>query len=161
MQVTEDPLRWTFKWLIRLSLLTLISPFIWLEVDPSCCAIGRGNVPDVWIQGGYIHGKYILWPGILYAWIAQCVGILLFCGFVVGARCARRKPFLMKAILSPALLLLTLFPIWMYFYVDGVLGNSDGVCFTKHLSVGWGIYVGIYYLVSRIMATDEEPLDAR
>lgn len=90
------------------------------------------------IQGGYIHGKYILWPGILYAWIAQCVGILLFCGFVVGARCARRKPFLMKAILSPALLLLTLFPIWMDFYVDGVLGNSDGVCFTKHLSVGWG-----------------------
>jgi hypothetical protein len=35
------------------------------------------------------------------------------------------------------------------------------VCFTKHLSVGWGLYVGICYLITRIMATNEQPLDAR
>lgn len=105
-------------------------------------------MPDVWILGGYIIGKWIFWWGILFAWIGQTLGILLYYALFHAAYRMRSDAGLVVVSLIPAGILLAFFPFWTSIYVEGVIDNSDEVCFFTHYSIGWLIYGAIACLTS-------------
>lgn len=137
MAAVQEPSAAPFNWLVRLSFLCLFAPFVWMKVDHGCTATRYAHVPDVWILGGWITGKDMLWPGILHAWIAQTAGIVIVHGLFRAVRRWRIRPLVAVSMLIPALVMMAVFPLWISTYVNGVIHNSDGVCFIIQYTPGW------------------------
>ena len=118
----------------------------------------RVPAPDVWILGGFITWKDLSFPPLGMAWIVQAAGILLFNGCVWVAMWRRTTLALASSFLGLGCILLASFPFWMMAYVDGGMGNSDGLKFFTHFSVGWLVYGAIVWLTIKLFL---RPLDAR
>ena len=140
-----------FKRLLGLTLLTLPAPFIWLEVGPGGFEWYGPDVPDIYILGGFITGKDLGWKPILYAFLAQFVGIMLtFLSALLAWRFSY-YPVLPVLLLLFNTVLLVVFPKWLYAYTEGVIHNSDNADLTIHPHVGLLLYVAIGWLTFRLL----------
>jgi len=61
-----------------ISIITLFTPFIWLEVGPRGHEYYGSDVPDIYILGGTILGKDRGFGGINFAYKFQLMTILYF-----------------------------------------------------------------------------------
>lgn len=123
-------------------------PFVWLEIGPEGYEYYGPTVPHVYIYGGAITGKDLSWTPIAIAMIFQLVCILVFALLAFLTRSSRFKP--LQVLLLQSFLLL-LFPLWINFYVDGVIGNSD----CADMIVHWqqpGMYVYGVLVVLNVVA---------
>jgi len=109
-----------------LSIAALFTPFVWIDIGPLGIAFYGPDVPDIYILGATILGKDRSSPGIAFAIVFQLVMGMLFilCSCLAVVRSRRGAPA--GGVASFQLMLLVLFPLWLYLYVNGVINNSDG-----------------------------------
>ncbi len=126
-----------------LALLTLPLPLVWLEIGPLGKQYYGPNVPDIYILGATILGKDRSFWGINFAYKFQLLVIIYYAFAAIWTikNLVRRKVALTLTIVN--LLLLLLFPFWLYVYTGGVLCNSDGAMadIEVHLGIGLLIYL--------------------
>jgi hypothetical protein len=109
-----------------LSIAALFTPFVWIDIGPLGIAFYGPDVPDIYILGATILGKDRSFPGIAFAIVFQLVMGMLFilCSCLAIVRSRRGAP--VGGVATFQLMLLVLFPFWLYLYVNGVINNSDG-----------------------------------
>jgi len=135
-----------FKWLLRLTLLTLPAPFVWLEIGPRGFEYYGPDVPDVYILGGFITGKDLRFQPILGACIAQFTGIMLTYMAALVARRFTHVPAIAILFLMFNAGLLMVFPFGLHAYVEGVIHNSDMAFMITHPHIGLLMYLAICVL---------------
>jgi len=112
-------------WSVILAIVSLFTPFIWIEIGPAGIAYYGADVPDIYILGATILGKDRSFMGIALASAFQLIGILCFISIAyLTFRRDNRKRILIFTTVN--LILLVLFPYWLSKYVHGVMNNSDG-----------------------------------
>ena len=126
-----------------LAMLTLPVPFVWLEIGPLGKQYYGPNVPDIYILGATILGKDRSFSGINFAYKFQLLTILFYAATNLFASKVIDKRKIALTLMSVTLILLILFPFWLYLYVDGVICNSDGAALDLkiHYSIGLLLYV--------------------
>ena len=129
------------KWLIGLTILTLIAPFIYMKIGPLGYEFYGPDVPDVYILGATILGKDRSDLGINLAYKFQLVMILIYLSLTVLTYFKLRKgrPVLYPLVVN--LTLLILFPLWIMMYIQNVINNSDGADLSTYPHVGILIYL--------------------
>jgi len=129
-----------------LALTTLALPFVWLEIGPMGKEFYGPDVPDIYILGGTILGKNNSFWGINLAYKFQLFTILFFSISCLGTVCFLEKRKLALSFTFINLLLLVLFPLWLYNYVGGVLNNSDGASadIIIHLQIGLIVFLLLF-----------------
>jgi hypothetical protein len=128
------------KWLMGLTLLAIIAPFLLLKIGPKGYEYYGPDVPDVYILGGYIFGKDLSWEPIKLAFQFQLLMILLYLLLIVISYLTFKWGVITRLPLMVSLLLLLLFPFWLALYTQGVMNNSDGADLTVYPHVGVIIY---------------------
>jgi hypothetical protein len=128
-----------------LAICMLPMTFVWLEIGPLGKAYYGPTVPDIFIKGGSITGKDLRFEPISFAMWFQRLTMIVFAGisFVSMLIIARKKIVLLFAKLNAVLLLL--FPLWLWLYVDVVISNSDGAA--EDLTVHYGPGCIAYFVV--------------
>jgi hypothetical protein len=114
------------KLTLWLTVAELFLPFIWMKIGPNGYAYYGPNVPDIYILGSTILGKDRSDGGIAIAIIFQLFfgACFILCSWKADLQV--RKGATVKGLAAVQLILLMLFPFWLYQYVIGVIGNSDG-----------------------------------
>jgi hypothetical protein len=133
-------------WILLFALLCLPAPFVWMKIGPLGYQNYGPDVPDIWIYGACITGKDLSWKPIWVAQQFQLAVILIFCVLTlfqffkvcIGLR---------YVLLIIQLILLLLFPIWLLFYMQGVMNNSDGADLSIHFQWGCVVYLILLVLV--------------
>lgn len=151
MSRTPDDAERSLQWILRLTLLTLPAPFLWLEIGPKGYAWYGPDVPDIYILGGFITGKDLRWLPILHACIAQATGILITYASAWLVRRFAAETGMPILFLTINTLLLLVFPLWLSAYTEGVINNSDGADLTVHPHIGLLLYVVICGLTFRLL----------
>ncbi|MDX1628965.1 MAG: hypothetical protein R3345_09725 [Fulvivirga sp.] len=137
----KDKKRNYLKWLLGLTLISLITPFIFLKIGPGGYEFYGSDVPDIYILGGNILGKDRSWWAINFAYKFQLFMILTSLGLLLFAYTKNKGGNLVKWPLALNLGLLLLFPIWLTFYTSHVINNSDGADLTVYPHIGLFIYL--------------------
>lgn len=151
MDRTQDDAKRPLNWIVRLTLLTLPAPFLWLEIGPKGYEWYGPDVPDIYILGGFITGKDLRWLPILQACIAQAMGILITCASTLLVKRSAPETGMPILFLTINTLLLLVFPFWLSAYTEGVINNSDGADLTVHPHIGLGLYAVICGLTFRLL----------
>jgi hypothetical protein len=128
-----------------LALISLAVPFVWLEIGPLGKQYYGPNMPDIYILGATILGKDKSFWGINFAYKFQLFTILYFSISSLWTVCILEKRKLALSLTIINLLLLALFPLWLYYYVGVVLNNSDGA--SADMSIHWHIGLLIYFAI--------------
>jgi len=133
------PLR--IKWTFVLALLCLPAPFVYMPIGPEGYIYYGPHVPDIWILGAYILGKDTSFFGIGIAWKWQ-LGLILYTALSVLFYGMSRRLFW----LFQNVLLLLLFPFWLYAYTGGVMNNSDGADLSVYPMPGLLLWLAVLLL---------------
>jgi len=131
-----------------LSMMTLLLPFIWLEIGPLGKQYYGPNVPDIYIFGATILGKDRSFWGINFAYKFQLIVIIYYTFAALWTIKILDKRKVALTLTIGNLILLILFPFWLYIYTDGVISNSDGA--TTDIEIHLGIGLLIYLLLLAI-----------
>jgi hypothetical protein len=133
-----------------LALAELVLPFIWMKIGPNGYAYYGPDVPDIYILGATIIGKDRSFDGIALAIVFQLTFGILFilCAWITDRRA--RKGMTADLYAAVQLILLLLFPFWLYQYVVGVIHNSDGAASDLRVypHIGLVVYVALIALVA-------------
>ncbi len=129
------------QWMIALTIITIFTPFVYIEIGPKGIEYYGENVPNIFILGGYILGKDTSFWGINFAYKFQLLGILFYAALIY-----RFKRLQKSTILILGLLLLILFPFWLEIYVGGIKNNSDNADLTVYPMPGLIIWAVIFIL---------------
>ena len=127
--------------MIALTIITIFTPFVYIEIGPKGIEYYGENVPNIYILGGYILGKDTSFWGIKFAYKFQLLGILFYAALIY-----RFKRLQKSTILIFGLLLLILFPFWLEIYVGGIKNNSDNADLTVYPMPGLIIWAVIFIL---------------
>ena len=132
-----------------LAVAELFLPFIWMKIGPNGYAFYGPDVPDIYILGSTILGKDRSFGGIAFAIVFQLFFGACFILCAWGADHRLRKGAAVEGLAAVQLILLVLFPFWLYQYVIGVIDNSDGAASDLRVypHIGLVVYVALIALV--------------
>ena len=134
------------KWALILTFLCLPAPFVYMPIGPEGYRYYGPDVPDIWILGAYIFGKDTSFYGIGIAWKWQLFFILYTALGVVFFQMSQRRFWLFQN-----LLLLLLFPFWLYAYTGGVINNSDGADLSVYPMPGLLLWLAVLWLHLKLL----------
>jgi hypothetical protein len=129
------------QWMIILAIISLFTPFVYMEIGPKGIEYYGKDVPNIYILGGYILGKDTSFWGINFAYKFQLTFILLFVALIYKFQRDQKKIFLYFS-----LTLLICFPFWLELYTSGVKNNSDSADLTTYPMPGLLIWAVILIL---------------
>ncbi|MBU3743670.1 MAG: hypothetical protein FGM61_03865 [Sediminibacterium sp.] len=129
------------QWMMRLAIISLFTPFVYMEIGPKGILHYGNNVPDIYILGGYILGKDTSFWGINFAYKFQLTFILIFTGLIYSFQKLKKSIFIFIG-----LTLLICFPLWLQVYISGVKNNSDSADLTIYPMPGLLIWAVILIL---------------
>lgn len=140
----------TIKYLLRfsifLAIVSLATPFFWIEIGPTGIAYYGADIPDIYILGATILGKDRSFLGIAFASTIQLIGILYFItSTYLTFRKASKKRILIFTTVN--LILLLVFPFWLREYVNGVVSNSDGAASDLNIYPHIGLLVYLFLVI--------------
>jgi len=118
---TSSIIKRTSNWNIALALISMVIPFIYMEIGPIGIKYYGKDVPDIYILGGYIIGKDTSFWGINFAYKFQLLCIAIIIGLTYFYSINKKVSYIVAN-----LVLLFCFPFWLKLYIDGVKCNSDG-----------------------------------
>jgi len=118
---TSSIIKRTSNWIIALALISMVIPFIYMEIGPIGIKYYGKDVPDIYILGGYIIGKDTSFWGINFAYKFQLLCIAIIIGLTYFYSINKKVSYIVAN-----LVLLFCFPFWLKLYIDGVKCNSDG-----------------------------------
>ena len=134
-----------------LALLILPLPLVWFEIGPLGKLYYGTDVPDIYILGATILGKDRSFWGINFAYKFQLIVIVYFILSTLWTiKIIERRNFAFN-LTRFNLVLLILFPFWLYMYSSGVLNNSDGAVADIELHPGIGLLCYILILMVTIL----------
>jgi hypothetical protein len=129
------------QWMIILAIISLFTPFVYMEIGPKGIEYYGKDVPNIYILGGYILGKDTSFWGINFAYKFQLTFILIFTALIYKFQKNEKKIFLYFS-----LTLLICFPFWLELYTSGVKNNSDSADLTTYPMPGLLIWAIILIL---------------
>lgn len=129
------------QWMIILAIISLFTPFVYMEIGPKGIEYYGKDVPNIYILGGYILGKDTSFGGINFAYKFQLTFILIFTALIYKFQKNEKKIFLYFS-----LTLLICFPFWLELYTSGVKNNSDSADLTTYPMPGLLIWAVILIL---------------
>ena len=129
------------QWMIILAIISLFTPFVYMEIGPKGIEYYGKDVPNIYILGGYILGKDTSFWGIKFAYKFQLTFILIFTALIYKFQKNEKKIFLYFS-----LTLLICFPFWLELYTSGVKNNSDSADLTTYPMPGLLIWAVILIL---------------
>jgi hypothetical protein len=129
------------QWMIILAIISLFTPFVYMEIGPKGIEYYGKDVPNIYILGGYILGKDTSFWGINFAYKFQLTFILIFTALIYKFQKNEKKIFLYFS-----LTLLICFPFWLELYTSGVKNNSDSADLTTYPMPGLLIWAVILIL---------------
>lgn len=138
-------------WIIGLSALILLTPIIILDVGPDGYALYGPDVPDVYIFGCTILGKDRAWWGINFAYKFQLIMIITYISITIISFIKTQRGALTFRPMLLNLILLLLFPFWLYLYIGGVISNSDGADLKIYPHIGLILYLIIIVLNVKVL----------
>lgn len=118
---TSSTAKRTTKWIIVLALISIVTPFVYMQIGPIGIKYYGKDVPDIYILGGYIFGKDTSFWGINFAFKFQLLCIAIIVGLTYFYSINKKVSYVVAN-----LVLLFCFPFWLVLYIDGVKCNSDG-----------------------------------
>jgi hypothetical protein len=134
-----------------LALLVLPLPFVWFEIGPLGKLYYGPSVPDIYILGATILGKDRSFWGINFAYKFQLIVIVYFILSTLWTiKIIERRNFAFN-LTRFNLVLLILFPFFLYMYASGVFNNSDGAAADIELHLGIGLLFYILILMVTIL----------
>ena len=134
-----------------LALLILPLPLVWFEIGTLGKLYYGTDVPDIYILGATILGKDRSFWGINFAYKFQLIVIVYFIlSTLWTVKMIERRNFAFN-LTRFNLVLLILFPLWLYMYTSGVLNNSDGAVADIELHPGIGLLFYIMLLMVTIL----------
>jgi hypothetical protein len=136
----------TIRLAIFLILLCLPAPFVFMKIGPAGYRNYGSDVPDIWILGAYILGKDTSFWGIGIVWKWQLFFIVYTAACLWFYHITRFVFWLYQN-----MLLLMLFPLWLYAYSGGVINNSDGADLCVYPMPGLLLWMAVLYLHLRII----------
>lgn len=135
---------------VALAMLTLPLPFVWLEIGPQGKQYYGPDVPDIYILGATILGKDRSFWGINFAYKFQLLVIFYYAFAALWTIKILDRKKIAPTLTIGNLLLLLLFPFWLYIYTDGVLCNSDGATADIEVHLGIGLFLYLLLLITCI-----------
>lgn len=118
---TSSIIKRTTKWIIALSFVSMVTPFIYMKIGPIGIKYYGKDVPDIYILGGYIIGKDTSFWVINFAYKFQLLCIAIIVGLTYFYNINKKVSYIVAN-----LVLLFCFPFWLSMYIGGVKCNSDG-----------------------------------
>jgi len=128
------------KWLIGLTLMAIITPFVYLKIGPGGYEYYGPDVPDIYILGRTILGKDRSWWVINFSYKFQLTAMLTYLILITICYLKLKKGKIEKWPPILSLILLVLFPFWLAMYTDHVINNSDYADLTIYPHVGLLVY---------------------
>lgn len=119
--LTTSTVKRTTNWIIALTIISIVTPFIYIKIGPNGIEYYGKNVPDIYILGGYILGKDTSFWGINFAYKFQLLCIAIIVGLTYFYNINKKVSYIVAN-----LVLLFCFPFWLSIYIGGVKCNSDG-----------------------------------